>query len=129
MLYFPLSEPELPMTYMPGTHLIATLQTDHINRLHQYASIQSCIDVLIFEHGLQKLGEVYHDFSPAGYTGVVCLSESHISVHTWPEYGRINIDIYLSNYKRNNDGTVQQIYHALQTHFGASVTAEHIIHR
>jgi S-adenosylmethionine decarboxylase len=129
MLYFPVSEPELLMTYMPGTHLIATLQTGHINRLHQYASIQSCIDALIFEHGLQKLGEVYHDFSPAGYTGVVCLSESHISVHTWPEYGRINIDIYLSNYQRNNDGTVQQIYIALRAHFGASVTAEHIIHR
>ena len=70
-----------------------------------------------------------NDFSPAGYTGVVCLSESHISVHTWPEYGQVNIDIYLSNYQRNNDGTVQQLYKALQAHFDATVKTEQIIRR
>ena len=117
------------MTYHPGTHLIATLHTTNTALLLQYASFQRCMDGLIGEHRLQKLGEVYHDFSPAGYTGVVCLSESHLSVHTWPEYGRINIDIYLSNYQRNNDETVQQLYKALQAHFDAIVETEQFIRR
>ena len=117
------------MTYHPGTHLIATLHTANTALLHQHASFQRCMDALIGEHRLQKLGEVYHDFSPAGYTGVVCLSESHLSVHTWPEYGRINIDIYLSNYQRNNDGTVQQLYKALQAHFDAIIETEQFIRR
>ena len=117
------------MTYNPGTHLIATLHTGNSALLQQYASFQQCIDELITSHQLQKLGEVYHDFTPAGYTGVVCLSESHLSVHTWPEHGRINIDIYLSNYLRNNDGTVQQLYKALQQHFDATIEAEQIIRR
>jgi S-adenosylmethionine decarboxylase len=109
------------MSYNPGTHLIATLRTERAERLQQYASFQSLVDDLIGRYGLQKLGDVYHDFSPAGFTAVVCLSESHLSVHTWPEYGRVNIDIYLSNYLRENDGTVQALYEAMQAHFDATV--------
>ena len=117
------------MNYNPGTHLIATLHTSNTAMLYQYASFQHCIDALISEHQLRKLGDVYHNFSPAGYTGIVCLSESHLSIHTWPEHGRINIDIYLSNYLRNNDGTVQQLYKALQEHFDATVETEQLIRR
>jgi S-adenosylmethionine decarboxylase len=117
------------MSYDPGTHLIATLYTSNNGLLHQYASFQQKVNKLISEYNLQKLGEVYHNFSPAGYTGVICLSESHLSIHTWPEYGRINIDIYLSNYKRNNDDVVAHLYKAMQVHFDASVEAEQIIRR
>ncbi len=35
-----------------------------------------------------------HQFEPAGVTGVAVLQESHISVHTWPEYGYAAIDIF-----------------------------------
>lgn len=117
------------MTYNPGTHLIATLTTAKTDRLHRFADFQQLVDGLIAEHNLQKLGEVYHNFSPAGYTAVVCLSESHLSIHTWPEHGKVNVDIYLSNFQRNNDGTVQQLYQAMQTHFDAVVEAEQIIRR
>jgi S-adenosylmethionine decarboxylase len=117
------------MPYDPGTHLIATLHTSNAALLHQHTPFQERINNLIAEYQLQKLGEVYHDFSPAGYTGVICLSESHISVHTWPEYGQVNIDIYLSNYQRNNDGTVQRLYKSLQAHFDATVKTEQIIRR
>lgn len=35
-----------------------------------------------------------HTFSPHGVTGVAVLSESHLSVHTWPEYGYMAADIF-----------------------------------
>lgn len=35
-----------------------------------------------------------HKFSPQGVTGVVMLSESHISIHTWPEKGYAALDVY-----------------------------------
>ena len=117
------------MSYQPGTHLIATLASADASRLERSSAFQRLVNELIVAHGLQKLGEVYHDFSPAGYTAVVCLSESHISIHTWPEYGIVNLDIYLSNYQRNNDGTVQALYAAMQEHFGASIENEQIIRR
>lgn len=35
-----------------------------------------------------------HQFEPFGMTGIAVLQESHISIHTWPEYGYASIDIY-----------------------------------
>lgn len=117
------------MSYQPGTHIIASLTTDKNSLLFLHKGFREQIEILIQEHSLQKLGEVYHDFSPAGFTAVICLSESHISIHTWPEHGLINLDIYLSNFQRNNDGTVTALYKSLQSYFQASVSQEQIIIR
>jgi len=36
----------------------------------------------------------FHKFPPSGVSGVVVISESHISTHTWPEYGYGALDFY-----------------------------------
>jgi S-adenosylmethionine decarboxylase len=117
------------MSYQPGKHLIATLNTTNSAMLQQYAPCKVRIDQLIQQHQLQKLGEVYHNFSPAGFTAIVCLSESHISLHTWPEYGKVNLDIYLSNFQRSNDGAVQEIFEALQVFFESEIVHSQTITR
>jgi S-adenosylmethionine decarboxylase len=35
-----------------------------------------------------------YKFNPQGITGVVLLAESHISIHAWPEYDYLAIDIF-----------------------------------
>ena len=117
------------MPYQPGTHIIASLHTDKIGLTVHHADIKDCIDELISTHALQKLGEVYHDFPNGGYTAVICLSESHISIHTWPEHGLVNLDIYLSNFMRQNDGTVKAIYDRFVAFFGATISNEQSITR
>ncbi len=37
---------------------------------------------------------VFHKFSPQGVTGVVVIEESHLSLHTWPEYGYASVDFF-----------------------------------
>ena len=37
---------------------------------------------------------VFHMFNPYGVSGVVVISESHLAIHTWPEYGYAAIDIF-----------------------------------
>ncbi|MCP4520238.1 MAG: adenosylmethionine decarboxylase [Cytophagales bacterium] len=37
---------------------------------------------------------VFHPFSPVGVTGVVVIMESHISIHTWPEFGYAAVDFF-----------------------------------
>lgn len=117
------------MKYSEGTHLIATLTTEEGALLDKFGAFRALTNELIENFGLQKLGEVYHNFDPAGYTAVVCLSESHLSVHTWPEHKKVNIDIYLSNYLRNNDGTVSKIYDAIKNHFKAMIVNEQFLKR
>jgi S-adenosylmethionine decarboxylase proenzyme len=40
------------------------------------------------------VGTVFHTFSPQGVSGVVVVEESHLSIHTWPEYGYAAVDFY-----------------------------------
>lgn len=35
-----------------------------------------------------------HKFEPYGITSMFLLSESHVSIHTWPEMGTCAIDVY-----------------------------------
>jgi len=107
--------------YKPGTHIIATLTSGQESLLAGYESFKVLTDELVSEFDLNKLGEVYHNFSPAGFTAVICLSESHISIHTWPEYGLVNMDIYLSNFQRTNDETVHKICDAYVNFFKAEI--------
>jgi len=37
---------------------------------------------------------VFHKFSPHGVSGVVVIAESHIAIHSWPEYGYAAVDIF-----------------------------------
>jgi S-adenosylmethionine decarboxylase proenzyme len=37
---------------------------------------------------------VFHTFNPHGNSGVVVVQESHLAIHTWPEYAFASVDIY-----------------------------------
>jgi S-adenosylmethionine decarboxylase len=43
---------------------------------------------------LTVVGRAFHQFEPFGVTGVLVLSESHFSVHTYPENETIYLDIF-----------------------------------
>ena len=117
------------MTYHPGSHIIASLESEIPNRVVTYSDFKSHIQTVISSHQLEKLGEVYHNFPGGGFTAVICLSESHISIHTWPEHKLVNLDIYLSNFKRTNDGTVKEVFNGLVAFFGARVCSEQTLVR
>lgn len=36
----------------------------------------------------------FHKFAPHGVSGVVVIAESHVAIHTWPEYGYAAVDIF-----------------------------------
>jgi len=36
----------------------------------------------------------FHEFSPFGISGMVVIAESHLSIHTWPEYGYAAVDVF-----------------------------------
>lgn len=40
------------------------------------------------------MGVSFHEFSPFGVSGVVVIAESHLSIHTWPEYRYAAVDIF-----------------------------------
>jgi S-adenosylmethionine decarboxylase len=36
----------------------------------------------------------FHQFNPHGVSGAVVISESHLTIHTWPEYGYAALDVF-----------------------------------
>ena len=44
--------------------------------------------------GATVVEEVFHLFNPHGVSGVVVIAESHLSIHTWPEYGYAAVDLF-----------------------------------
>jgi S-adenosylmethionine decarboxylase len=37
---------------------------------------------------------LFHKFNPYGVSGVIVIAESHLAIHTWPEYGFASVDIF-----------------------------------
>jgi S-adenosylmethionine decarboxylase len=44
--------------------------------------------------GATIIATTVHTFSPFGVSGVVVIAESHVAIHTWPEYGYAAVDIF-----------------------------------
>jgi S-adenosylmethionine decarboxylase len=57
----------------------------------------------------------FHRFAPNGVSGVIVISESHLSVHTWPEHGYVALDIFTCGDDAKPEAAVE---HALKA-FGA----------
>lgn len=36
----------------------------------------------------------FHKFSPYGVSGIIVIAESHVTIHTWPEYKYAAVDIF-----------------------------------
>jgi S-adenosylmethionine decarboxylase len=101
------------MKYSPGLHILSEFTSIKKKHLFSSLSCKKLFDELIISNELEKVGEVYYDFENGGFTAVVCLTESHLSIHTWPEYELATFDIFLSNYKKDNTKKVHAIYNAV----------------
>lgn len=76
-----------------GKHLIIDLyNAQHLNDL---ALMKTAIHDIIKQTNTTLLFENFHHFTPSGITGIACLAESHISVHTWPEDNFAAFDIFM----------------------------------
>ncbi|AEE14179.1 S-adenosylmethionine decarboxylase proenzyme [Thermodesulfobium narugense DSM 14796] len=56
----------------------------------------------------------FYKFFPSGTSGVVVVSESHISVHTWPENGYAALDVYTCGEKAQPEKAVEFILQAFR---------------
>ncbi len=71
------------------------------------------------------VGSIDHYFKPEGYTAVLVLEESHLSIHTWPEYNYVSIDLYSCNLQTD----FEAVKDFLAEKFKAAVTKFTILNR
>ena len=77
-----------------GRHLLLELQDCDEEVLNDLSFIRETMVVAAIDCGATVMGESFHPFNPQGVSGVVIIAESHLSIHTWPEYGYAAVDIF-----------------------------------
>ena len=77
-----------------GLHLLLELKDCNPVLLNDLDYIREAMQQTANEVGAHVVGESFHRFSPQGVTGILAIAESHISIHTWPEYGYAAADIF-----------------------------------
>lgn len=102
-----------------GTHLIGDLAVcREAPLLRDPARIRSRCLSAVSEAGLHTVGELFYPFpGEGGVTGTVVLSESHLCIHTWPEFGRVSLDVYVCNVTRDNSARARMLFDALVAFF------------
>jgi len=65
--------------------LIDLYDCDH-ERLFDADEIRDCMLETARLMGAEIIGHAFHTFTPWGVSGTVTIAESHLAVHTWPEY-------------------------------------------
>lgn len=82
-----------------GQHYL--LDIHQSKNLDCVSSIEQALKQAVTEAGATLLHIHLHHFGPGqGVSGVAVLSESHISVHTWPERGFAAFDIFMCGHAR-----------------------------
>ena len=96
-----------------GTHLI--LDVIEGERLDDLVYIEQTLRECVDACGATLLHIHLHHFEPnGGVSGVAVLAESHISIHTWPEYGFAALDVFMCGdaEPRRSIGILQQAFNA-----------------
>ena len=77
-----------------GKHLLLELNDCDKEVLNDLSFLKGILLAAATEAGATVLGESFHHFNPQGVSGVVVITESHLLIHTWPEYGYAAADIF-----------------------------------
>lgn len=77
-----------------GKHLLLELQDCDKEVLNDLSFLRSTLVAAATDCGAMVLGDSFHPFHPQGVSGVVVIAESHLAIHTWPEYGYAAVDIF-----------------------------------
>ncbi len=77
-----------------GKHLLLELKDCDEEVLNDLSFLKSAMLTAATEAGAIVLGESFHQFNPHGVSGAVIIAESHLFIHTWPEYGYAAVDIF-----------------------------------
>ena len=77
-----------------GRHVVAELLGGNPNLLNDERYIVAVLKEAAERAGGTVLNVSSHKFTPQGVTALALLSESHISIHTWPEHGYAAVDAF-----------------------------------
>jgi S-adenosylmethionine decarboxylase len=77
-----------------GRHLLLELHDCSSEILNNLETVRAALVEAAKRAEATIIDVVFHEFNPFGISGVVVIAESHLSIHTWPEYRYAAVDIF-----------------------------------
>jgi S-adenosylmethionine decarboxylase len=77
-----------------GRHVISELWGCDFEKLNDMDAIEKIFVSAALRAGAEVREVAFHKFAPQGVSGVVIISESHLTIHSFPEHGYASIDVY-----------------------------------
>ncbi|KMY51206.1 adenosylmethionine decarboxylase [Peribacillus loiseleuriae] len=77
-----------------GRHVISELWGCDFEKLNDIDYIERVFVDAALKSGAEVREVAFHKFAPQGVSGVVIISESHLTIHSFPEHGYASIDVY-----------------------------------
>lgn len=77
-----------------GRHILVEFYDSSTTVLNDVSLIEESMVQAAKEADSTVVNSTFHHFSPFGVSGVVVIEESHLAIHTWPEYGFASMDIF-----------------------------------
>ncbi len=77
-----------------GKHVLAEFYKCDHKVLNDVTLIEKLMNDAAIKAGATIISSSFHRFNPFGVSGVIVIAESHLAIHTWPEYGYASLDIY-----------------------------------
>ncbi|NOX36273.1 MAG: S-adenosylmethionine decarboxylase proenzyme [Calditrichaeota bacterium] len=77
-----------------GRHILAEFFECDADILNDRERIEMYMKRAALESGATIVTSTFHEFNPHGVSGVVVIAESHLAIHTWPEYRYAAVDVF-----------------------------------
>ena len=87
------------------------------NLLDDEEYIKESIELASKKAGCEILNVYTHKFEPQGVTGFAMLAESHLSIHTWPQYSIAKCDIFTCSYHNKPKDAIEYLkdrFHSME---------------
>jgi S-adenosylmethionine decarboxylase proenzyme len=99
-----------------GVHLLVNVyDVPDVEKLKELVRGRPLLDEIVQALRLNVVAQAGHQFSPMGYSHAYVLSESHFTIHTYPEYRACYIDIFCCNPQFMSHLAVQKIKEVFET--------------
>ncbi len=82
------------MSHALGNHILVEFMGCDPHIMNDVANIERDMVGAAQKAGATVINSTFHHFSPYGVSGVVVIQESHLAIHTWPEYGYAAVDLF-----------------------------------
>jgi S-adenosylmethionine decarboxylase len=87
-----------------GRHLV--LELWGCKNLNSPEVVEQALREMVTACDVTLLDLRVYPFEPIGVTGVAVLAESHINIHTWPEYGYAAVDIFTCGARKDPSAAI-----------------------